>query len=183
MTRAPKDAKEVSAIQSGGSLGSRVKNRKGTMLHDAFRAGITLKGFDGILEVMGGVLLRFVKPHSMDRMVRWIFQHELSRDPRDFIAVHALHATQHLTGEGRTFASIYLVAHGLVKIGLVTALWRDKLWAYPLSICVFSFFDVYQLYRFAHTHSLALVVLTVFDIMVICLTWREYRAQKWVRNQ
>jgi len=152
------------------------------MLHDAFHAGITLKGFDGILEVIGGALLWFVKPHSMDRLVRWLFDHELSRDPHDFIAVHVLHATQHLTGEGRTFASIYLAAHGIVKIALVTALWRDKLWAYPLSIGVFSVFDVYQLYRFTHTHSLALVVLTIFDLMVICLTWREYRAQKLMRG-
>jgi uncharacterized membrane protein len=174
---------DVSAKQSGGSHPIWARSRKRGMLHDAFRTGITLKGFDGILEVVGGALLWFVKPRSMDHIVRWFFQHELSRDPQDFIAVHMLHATQHLTGAGRTFASIYLSAHGLVKIALVTALWRDKLWAYPLSICVFSIFDVYQIYRFTHTHSLVLLILTVFDLAVICLTWREYRAQKSLRGK
>jgi uncharacterized membrane protein len=183
LTPAPNDAREAPAVHSRGNPASQAKNREGVVLHDAFRTGITIKGIDGILEVIGGVLLWFVKPHSMDRVVRWLFQHELSRDPRDFIATHALHAAGHLTGEGKTFASIYLIAHGIVKIGLVTALWRDKLWAYPLSICVFSIFDVYQLYRFAHTHSLALVVLTVFDAVVIYLTWREYRAQKLMRSR
>jgi len=157
--------------------------RRGALLHDAFRCGITLKGVDGVLEVVGGALLWLVKPRSMDRLVRWLFQHELSRDPSDFIATHVLHAVGHLTGEGKVFASIYLAAHGIVKIGLVAALWRGKLWAYPLAIGVFSVFDAYQLYRFTHTHSLMLIVLTTIDVAIILLTWREYRAQKGMREQ
>jgi len=183
LTRAPNTAKGDSAIQPSGSPAGHAKNRKRIFMHDAFRAGITLKGIDGILEVIGGALLWFVKPRSMDRMVRWLLQHELSRDPHDFIATHALHAAGHLTGEGKVFASIYLAAHGLVKIGLVAALWRDKLWAYPLAMGVFSVFDAYQLYRFTQTHSLALIALTIVDVTIILLTWREYRAQKLTRRQ
>ena len=149
------------------------------MLHDAFHAGITLKGFDGILEVIGGALLWFVKPHSMDRIVRWLFQHEISRDPRDFIAVHALHAAGHLTGEGRVFASIYLVAHGLVKPTLVTALWRDSCGPIRFrSACFPSSTSIRSTASLTHTRFTPLVVLTVFDVVVICLTWRELHRAK-----
>ena len=36
-------------------------------------------------------------------------------------------------------------------------------------------FIVYQLYRFSYTHGWALIVLSVFDIVVVWLIWHEYR--------
>jgi uncharacterized membrane protein len=51
-----------------------------------------------------------------------------------------------------------------------------------LTIAVFSAFSGYQLYRFTHTHSLALILFTVFDVLIIYLTWREYRDQKLSRH-
>jgi uncharacterized membrane protein len=78
----------------------------------------------------------------------------------------------------RHFVSIYLMLHGLIKAALVTALWFDAPWAYPLTISVFSIFSGYQLYRFSHTHSPVLIIITIFDALIIYLTWREYRDQK-----
>jgi uncharacterized membrane protein len=40
----------------------------------------------------------------------------------------------------------------------------------------------YQIYRFALTHSLAMVLLTIFDLIVIALTWSEYRRQRASRH-
>jgi uncharacterized membrane protein len=76
------------------------------------------------------------------------------------------------------FASLYLLSHGLVKAVLVICLWMNKLWAYPLTIAVFAAFVIYQIYRFTHTHSVALVILTLFDLLLIFLTWKEYQDQK-----
>jgi uncharacterized membrane protein len=61
-------------------------------------------------------------------------------------------------------------------------LWLNKLWAYPLTIAVFGAFAVYQVFRFTHTHSWALVILTIFDVLIILLTWNEYRHQKEKRQ-
>lgn len=153
-----------------------------TILHDSFRAGITLKGIDGILELIGGVLLWLVKPPTMSEPLRLALQHELSRDPHDFVAAHLLHITEHLTNQNRMFAVLFLLSHGLVKIVIVAGLWLDQLWAYPLGILVFSAFGAYQVYRWTHTHSFFLAVITVFDIVVIYLTWSEYRVQKRARE-
>jgi uncharacterized membrane protein len=57
----------------------------------------------------------------------------------------------------------------------VIALLKNKLWAYPWSLVVLGSFILYQIYRFTFTHSLALIVLTVFDLAVIWLIWREYQ--------
>lgn len=153
-----------------------------SFLRGTFRTGITLKGFDGLLEAVGGVLLWFVKPESLGSTLGEIFQHELSRDPRDFVAAHLLHASEKLAHSDPMFASIYLLSHGLIKGLLSIFLWMNKLWAYPLAIVVFSGFSVYQVYRYSHTHSTLLLLLTVFDVMIVYLTWEEYGAEKLKRG-
>lgn len=152
------------------------------MLHETFRASITLKGIDGILEAIGGVLLWFVKPSSVTALSFVLFEHELPLDRHDFIATHVLHFSEKLANGGKVFPSIYLISHGVIKAVLVTLLWFDKLWAYPLTIAVFAIFCIYQVYRFTHTHAISLALLTVFDLLIIYLTWAEYRAQRERRN-
>ncbi len=147
-------------------------------LRASFRTGITLKGIDGLLEAVGGVLLWFIKPESLGSTLQEIFQHELSRDPHDFIAAHLLHVSEKFASSDPLFASIYLLSHGLVKAMLSVLLWMNKLWAYPLAIAVFSAFSIYQIYRYSHTHAFVLLVLTVFDVMIVYLTWEEYGAEK-----
>ena len=149
--------------------------------HNAFRAGITAKGFDGALETLGGILLWFVKPSSF-AWLETFWLRVLAQNRHDFIAVHMLRMSERLTSSDPVFASFYLLSHGLFKVILAVVLWMNELWAYPLAIAVFSAFCVYQVYRFTHTHSEALIWLTVFDIGVVVLTWREYRLQATARK-
>ena len=145
-----------------------------------------MKGVDGLLEVTGGVLLWFIKPRAMSGALRALSLHELSRDPHDFIGIHLLPVSERLAHSNPLFPSIFLLSHGLAKVGLAVALWLNELWAYPLAIGVFSAFGVYQIYRISHTHSITLVILTLFDAMVVWLTWEEYRVQKskrgWIKG-
>jgi uncharacterized membrane protein len=153
-----------------------------SILHGTFRTGIAMKGIDGLLEMIGGMLIWFIKPSAMGATLRALCQHELSRDPHDFIAVHLLHTSEKLAHSDPLFASIFLLSHGFVKAVLAVFLWFGELWAYPLAIFVFSAFSVYQIYRFTHTHSILLLVLTVFDVAIVWLTWSEYRVQNAARE-
>ena len=128
------------------------------------------------------MILWFVRPSALNRIALLFLQHDLPFDRHDFVTIHLFRATQHLAS-ARHFTSVYLIVHGLIKAFLVTALWFDALWAYPTTMIVFGLFSVYQLYRFTHTHSLALIVITFFDLLIIFLTWREYRDQKFQRSQ
>jgi uncharacterized membrane protein len=146
--------------------------------HDAldrtFQISIVLKGLDGLLEIIGGLLLLAVSPAQINRIVVNLTQHELSKDPHDYVATHLLHYTQGLTGASVNFAVFYLLSHGIVKVILVVALLRNKRWAYPGLIVVLVAFIVYQLYRIALEPTAPLVALTVFDAFVVWLTWREW---------
>ncbi len=144
-------------------------------LDRTFRVSLVLKGLDGLLELVGGVLLLLVSPNQIGALARFLTQHELSEDPHDFIATQLLHLTSSLTVSASLFGAIYLLLHGLVKVVLVWAVLRDKLWAYPWMIAFLLVFIVYQIYQISVSFSLGLILLTAFDLFVVWLTWLEYR--------
>jgi uncharacterized membrane protein len=123
-----------------------------------------------------------IKPSDLNRIALRFLEIDLPFDRHEFITRHLYRATEHLAYGGKHFASLYLLAHGLIKALLVTALWFDALWAYPLTIVVFGLFSVFQVHRFLYTHSVTLLLLTAFDVLIIWLTWREYHDQKVSRH-
>lgn len=151
-------------------------------LDRVFEIGIIAKGLDGLVELVGGVLLLFVTPGDIHHLAAVITQGELSEDPHDVVARYILHTTNGLTGSVVLFGGIYLLAHGAVKVVLVIALLLNKLWAYPCMIVVLLIFIGYQLYRIALDASAGLIALTIFDAMIVVLTWREYRRQRRIAH-
>lgn len=144
----------------------------------AFRISLYGKGLDGLLETIGGVLLLLVSPDQINHFARWLTQGELDQDRHDFIANHILKTAHHLSGSSLKFGAAYLLSHGLVKIFLVFMVLRDKLWAYLALIGVTGLFVIYQVYRLiVDKFSVSLFLLTLFDLLIIYLTQKEYRNQ------
>jgi uncharacterized membrane protein len=149
--------------------------RRARIVHLLFDISVIAKGIDGVLEIVGGVLLFLISPTQLHHIARILTQHELSEDPHDMVANYLLHSSQGLSSGAMTFGAMYLLWHGVVKVGLVTTLllkWRS---AYPVAILAFLLFLVYQLYRYSHTDAPELLVLSVMDVVVIVLTWLEYK--------
>lgn len=132
--------------------------RSQQIVHRLFVLGVVAKGVDGVLETIGGVLLWLAAPHQVEQLVRAL-----------------LHVAPQFSGDVKLFGALFLLSHGVVKIGLVAGLLLGRHWAYPAAIGVFLLFLVYQLYRYAHTHAAWLLVLSALDMLVIALTWLEYR--------
>ena len=166
--------KRRSDLLGGTKSNSRLVSR-GRIAHVLFDISVISKGVDGALETIGGVLLFFMSSSQIHTVVRVLTQHELSEDPHDLVATYLLNSTQTLTHGAQAFAGIYLLWHGIVKVALVTLLLLKRRWAYPTAIFAFVLFLAYQLYRYSHTHSPELLVLSVLDVVVIGLTWLEYK--------
>jgi uncharacterized membrane protein len=147
-------------------------------LDRVFEVGIVAKGLNGLAELIGGGLLLLVTPTGIQHLAMSLTQDELSRDRGDSFARDILHTANGLTGHAVLFGAIYLLAHGIIKVALVTALLLNKLWAYPWMIAVLIIFIGYQLYRISISFSAGLTALTVFDVLIVALTWREYRQQR-----
>jgi uncharacterized membrane protein len=161
---------------------NKVKPRRSLLLDRTFHTGIAIKGFDGVLECIGGILIWFIKPNSMNGIVRFAALHDLPGKYDEMLVAQLLHTTEMLANGGKTFASVYLITHGLSKVLLVIALWLNKLWAYPLTMFVFALFCLYQMHRYTRTHSIWMLLLTIFDLFLIYLTWREYVQKKHSRD-
>jgi uncharacterized membrane protein len=86
------------------STGQVVRLRPRDWLDHVFQIGIVLKGIDGLLEVVGGLLPLLVTHAEISGLVHALTQHELSQDPRDLIASQLLHTANSLTSPGLLFA-------------------------------------------------------------------------------
>jgi uncharacterized membrane protein len=161
----------------------KTSSPESSWLDRAFRIGIIAKGVNGAAEIVGGLLLLFVTPNQIHWLARAVTQGELSEDPNDVVAIYILRTADGISGPGVLFGAVYLLAHGLVKVVLVTALLLNRLWAYPGMIGVLIAFIVYQLYRIALRPTVGMIALTIFDALVLALTWREWRVQRRLRGR
>lgn len=146
-----------------------------TLLDKTYELGLLIKGVDGTLELIGGMLLVLVPPTAISGLARFLTQREITEDPHDFVANHILAYGDALAHGQHLFASLFLLTHGAVKVALVIALLRQKLWAYPWALGVLALFLVYQAYLLITQPSVWMVLLTILDIVVIALVWREWR--------
>jgi uncharacterized membrane protein len=150
----------------------REKTERG--IHDVYIVTVVGKGIVALLEVILGIMFLFT--NSITQLIIDLINNEIIEDPSDFFAGH-LQSLLHPTPQAQVFAGFYLLSHGVVKVFLVAALLRKKVWAYPASIAVFSLFIMYQLFRyFFKTHSGWLLVITVLDIVAIWLIYHEYKS-------
>jgi uncharacterized membrane protein len=143
-------------------------------MHQVFEVGVLLKGANGALECLAGLALALVSTGSIVSLIRMLAQEQFIEGPHDFIANHLMNFANNFSVSNRNFYAFYLIGHGAVKLFLVVGLLRNKVWAYPVSLFVLSLFIVYQVYRFSYTHSVGLIALTAFDLVVVGLIWHEY---------
>lgn len=152
-----------------------------TLLDDTYEVGILIKGVDGVIEVIGGILLLIIHPSTIDRIVdhietsRFVLhtQHHFG-----FIIGPILRYGNELASGHNGFAAAFLLSHGGIKIILIVALLRNKLWAYPFSLAMLGLFIVYQVYRIVVHPTFGMEFLTVVDLVIVWLIWREWQKQK-----
>jgi hypothetical protein len=103
-----------------------VPRQRTRIVDRAFFLALAIKGIDGALELVGGLLLFVVPPSAITLVFRSLTQHELSEDPHDVVAIHIRAAAEQLAGSAsvRGFGVLYLIGHGVIKLVLVGALVR-----------------------------------------------------------
>jgi uncharacterized membrane protein len=141
----------------------------------AFEVGVWAKGAFALVELAGGVLAFFVSHRLIVALASDLTQGELAENRHDLIANFLMRSAENSSVSTQHFTAIYLSSHGLIKLWLAIGLLRRRLWYYPTAIVIFTLFIAYQLYRYTATHSIWLLLITALDVIVIGLTWHEYR--------
>ncbi len=159
-----------------------MQEKKANILHFIFQSSIFIKGIDGIGELIGSILLFTAAKESIIAFVQNILSHELIQDPSDPIANYLLHLAQNMSLTTQLFSAFYLLIHGTIKVGLVTALWHKQHWAYPVAGIILSMLCLYKIFRFFTLHSYLLLFFTCIDIIIIALLRFEYKRIKRIES-
>lgn len=161
------EATEAAGAKSGSTATDRL-----------FKIAVILKGIDGGVQLLGGLLLIVIPPAAITGLANAVITRDLLGDPNGTLAQHLQTAASNFAGGGeggtRLFAIIYLLAHGVIKLGLMWALLRKIMIAFPIGVVVLTGFVVYEVWRAVHTHSIALPIFAALDAVIIVLVLREY---------
>ena len=146
------------------------------LLHESFLATVIAKLLLGLAQIAAAFGLQATTPEALRRMIDLVTASELRDDPTDTIAHWLQKAAAGFSIEAQTFYTLYFAGHGVLNAGIALALLSGRRWTYPVSIAVLIVFIFYQLIRFAQTGDMVLIALTLIDVVVLALAWREYRA-------
>jgi len=147
-------------------------------IHRAFEIGLILKALHSLLEIAGGVILAAVSTGTLLRIAELLTQGELHEDPNDVVANYVLRLAQTFSLSAKAATVFFLLSHGSVKLVLVLSVMKGFSWAYPAFMLALGLLIAIQGYQLWHHFSLFLVLVTVFDLIVLVLTWHEYRLVK-----
>ncbi len=137
-----------------------------------FIASLCLKALGALAQIGSGTLLLFTA--KVTAVVDALARSELLEDPTNFFASHVSGAISHFSPHFQLFGAVYLLSHGVIKLFLVWALIKEKLWAYPASIAVFSLFILYQLVHITRGNWVAFLLFIIFEVFLLVLIWHEY---------
>lgn len=147
-------------------------------IHQLFEVSVLLKGAHASVEAIGGLILAVTNNEWIRELARRATRSERMEDKADFVASHLAAWAQGFSIQTQHFYAWYLLSHGVVKLALVAGLLMRKLWAYPTTMVVLGLFILYQLYRYTQTQGVGLLLLTILDVVVVGLTWHEYRLMR-----
>jgi len=148
------------------------------LAHLSYIASLVLKGFLGLAQLTGGVLIYLAPVDAWPRLVVWLTTAELAEDPDDPFSRWFIDIASSAPADAAQFYAIYLLIHGVLNLGLVLALVARYAWAYPVSIAALAGFVGYQIYKFTLTSDPVMIVLSLIDVLVIWLIWRESQAMR-----
>ncbi len=153
-------------------------SREEREIRKVFYVGVILKALSAFLETILGVLLLYT--HVVTNTITFLLNWAVVQDPDNFFLGH-LHSFTTLSPSAQFLGGVYLASHGLVKLFLMIALLRGKVWAYPASIAVIGLLMVDEVVRFIQTLSVPTLLLFIFDAIILILIWHEYRLVRAAR--
>ena len=166
---------------SDGENNTAVSPRE-SVIRRIFRIGLVVKAAHSVLELAAGLALYTASNDAILRIARALTGHELLEDPNDLVANFLLRSAEALSLDQKSAAAIYLLSHGGIKLFLVAMVLREKPWAYPLFMIALVLLIAYQTYALTLGFSPWLAALTIFDLVILWMTWHEYRFHRAARS-
>jgi uncharacterized membrane protein len=147
-------------------------------IYELFKWSVILKGLISLAEIASGLIVLFIPTTLIIAFAEWLSVTAPAYGVPAFFVNQVENLADTFTHGTLIFVSFYLLSRGIIKTFLVWALLKNTVWAYPASLIVLGLFVVYQTYQIITTHSVFVITITVFDLIVIYFIWREYQIVK-----
>jgi len=145
------------------------------LLTRLFRASMWWRIFYGLLRLLFGLaLLKAVGTPLIDLTAK-LMHHELVTDPSDILFLTASQILSQHPFYVTYFLAFYFIFWGIVDVVLSINLLKERLWAFPVSICLIVGFIFYEIFRVSHTHSAILLWVIFIDTLILIIVSREYQ--------
>ena len=146
------------------------------LLHYAYLAAILIKGVDGAIEALAGMILAVTGP---ERLYEWVIRFTAPELTGHHPALHAIRSgATRLAESSHEFVLFYLLVHGTLKLGIVAALLRGGgRWLFPLASLILTGFIAYMSWRLMVHWSGWLLGFALFDLLTLALVLNEWRSE------
>jgi uncharacterized membrane protein len=144
------------------------------LLHDVYLGALLIKGFDGAVEALAGLVIAVTGP---ERLYEWVIRLTAPELTGRHPALHAIRNSAARLAEGpHKFVIFYLIVHGLLKLGIVVALLKGGgRWVFPLASLILTGFVAYMSWRLTIRWSDWLLGFALFDLVTLALVLNEWR--------
>jgi len=149
-------------------------SKRSPLLHTAYLAAILIKGFDGALEALAGMIIAVTGP---ERVYEWVIQFTAPELTGHHPALHAIRSgATRLAETSHEFVIFYLLVHGVLKLGVMVALLRGggRL-VFPAASLILAAFVVYMGGELARHWSGWVLSFLLFDLLTLLLVLNEWR--------
>ena len=148
--------------------------KRSSLAHLAYIVTIAIKGFDGGIETLAGLLIWITGPQRLYHWAVRVTAPELGGNHED-TAMAIRHGAEHLAINGAGFIVFYLLVHGLLKLGIALALLRGKgHWIFPVSALILCGFIAFMAEKLSHHFSGWLLGFALFDALTLALVLNEW---------
>jgi uncharacterized membrane protein len=148
-----------------------------SLSHRAYLVAIAIKGFDGAVELLLGIAVAIIGRQAIYDFLIGYVAPELENHQRPHTAHFIRHSADGLM-HAHDFLIIYLLAHGILKLGIAIGLFRENTnWIFPVASAVLVGFIVYMNLHLAAVWSWWLFAFMLFDVVTLVLVLNEWRNQ------
>ena len=146
-------------------------------VYELFFWSLLLKGGISVAEVIVGIALLLIPAPAIIAFVQG-FGAWLSGYSDSAVTMKLVGELSAFGAGSALFVAFYLLSRGLIKCALIGALLKNILWAYPASLIALGLLLIYQAYEIFTHGSVFVIAISLFDIVVMYLIWREWNIVK-----
>jgi uncharacterized membrane protein len=150
---------------------------KTSLLHRAYLVAIVIKGIDGAIEALAGLVIVIA---GRQRLLEWVIRFTAPELTDRHPALHAIQRGAERLAEGpHAFLIFYLLVHGSLKLGIVVALFKGGgRFVFPVASLILTGFVIYLSWRLTLRWSDWLLGFALFDFVTLALVLTEWHNRR-----